>query len=133
MPPPIRIRRDRCGAGRRLRLHGTNVFAGHLDVRDTGAIERFLAEAEAASGPADILVNAAGTTAEQPVVGHSDDLWLKIIDTNLNGAFRDDARSCCRAWSRAMGSHHQHQARRPPASAGRTIRPTALESPACWA
>ncbi len=39
-------------------------------------------------GPFDILVNAAGTTAEQPVCGHSDELWLKIIDTNLNGAFR---------------------------------------------
>lgn len=71
-----------------LAAHGTKVFAGHLDVRDTPAIERFLAEAGAACGPADILVNAAGTTAEQPVVGHSDDLWLKIIDTNLNGAFR---------------------------------------------
>jgi NAD(P)-dependent dehydrogenase (short-subunit alcohol dehydrogenase family) len=39
-------------------------------------------------GTFDILVNAAGTTAEQPVCGHSDELWLKIIDTNLNGAFR---------------------------------------------
>ncbi|RVH80138.1 SDR family oxidoreductase, partial [Sinorhizobium meliloti] len=49
---------------------------------------QFVTAAEAACGPADILVNAAGTTAEQPVSGHSDELWLKIIDTNLNGAFR---------------------------------------------
>ena len=34
------------------------------------------------------LVNAAGTTAEQPVCGHSDELWDKIVDTNLTGAFR---------------------------------------------
>ena len=34
------------------------------------------------------LVNAAGTTAEQSVCGHSDALWQKIIDTNLTGAFR---------------------------------------------
>ena len=71
-----------------LARHGGRVHAGHLDVRDTAAIAGFLADAEAVCGPADILVNAAGTTAEQPVSGHSDELWLKIIDTNLNGAFR---------------------------------------------
>lgn len=71
-----------------LAAHGGKVFAGHLDVRDTDDIKRFLAEAETVCGPPDILVNAAGTTAEQPVSGHSDELWLKIIDTNLNGAFR---------------------------------------------
>lgn len=71
-----------------LSAHGTKVFAGHLDVRDADVIKAFLSAAETACGPADILVNAAGTTAEQPVVGHSDELWLKIIDTNLNGAFR---------------------------------------------
>ncbi len=52
------------------------------------AINTFLADAEQPAAPPDILVNAAGTTAEQPVSGHSDELWLKIIDTNLNGAFR---------------------------------------------
>lgn len=71
-----------------LTAHGGKMFAGHLDVRDTGAIKAFLGEAEAACGKPDILVNAAGTTAEQPVSGHSDELWLKIIDTNLSGAFR---------------------------------------------
>ncbi|RVI84236.1 SDR family NAD(P)-dependent oxidoreductase, partial [Sinorhizobium meliloti] len=72
----------------RLAAAGTAVYAGHLDVRDSQAIEQFVSAAEAACGPADILINAAGTTAEQPVAGHSDELWLKIIDTNLNGAFR---------------------------------------------
>jgi len=71
-----------------LAEHGGVVHAGHLDVRDTDAIRAFLADAAAACGPADILVNAAGTTAEQPVCGHSDALWEKIIDTNLTGAFR---------------------------------------------
>ena len=67
---------------------GGPVFAGHLDVRDAAVIDDFVARAEAACGSFDILVNAAGTTAEQPVCGHTDALWLKIIDTNLNGAFR---------------------------------------------
>lgn len=64
------------------------VFAGHLDVRDEESISTFIGEAEGQCGPFDILVNAAGTTAEQPVCGHSDALWQKIIDTNLSGAFR---------------------------------------------
>ncbi len=67
---------------------GVRVHAGHLDVRDTQAARAFLAVSETACGPADILVNAAGTTAEQPVCGHTDELWDKIIDTNLTGAFR---------------------------------------------
>jgi NAD(P)-dependent dehydrogenase (short-subunit alcohol dehydrogenase family) len=73
---------------KRLSAFGTAVYIGHLDVRDVDAIEQFAAAAEAVCGPADILVNSAGMTAEQPVTGHSDELWLKIIDTNLNGAFR---------------------------------------------
>jgi 3-hydroxybutyrate dehydrogenase len=72
----------------RLEKLDVQVFAGHLDVCDSAAIDAFVAAAEAVIGPVDILVNAAGTTAEQPVCGHSDELWLKIIDTNLNGAFR---------------------------------------------
>lgn len=71
-----------------LCAHGTKVHAAHLDVRDGDATARFMAEAQTATGAADILVNAAGTTAEQPVCGHSDALWEKIVDTNLTGAFR---------------------------------------------
>lgn len=71
-----------------LAAKGVKAFAAHLDVRDSASIAAFIRSAETACGPADILVNAAGTTAEQPVCGHSDELWLKIVDTNLNGAFR---------------------------------------------
>lgn len=72
----------------KLAAHGTKTYAAHLDVRDQGSIDGFVATAEAALGPVDILINSAGTTTEQPVCGHSDELWAKIIDTNLTGAFR---------------------------------------------
>lgn len=68
--------------------YGTKIHAGHLDVREPTSVDAFVAEVERRCGPIDILVNAAGTTAEQPVCGHSDALWQKIIDTNLTGAFR---------------------------------------------
>jgi NAD(P)-dependent dehydrogenase (short-subunit alcohol dehydrogenase family) len=79
---------DAIGAVReKLAAKAVEVFAGHLDIRDGRSIAGFIAAAEATCGPADILVNAAGTTAEQPVCGHSDELWHKVIDTNLTGAF----------------------------------------------
>lgn len=90
----------------RLAGHGGKVFAGHLDVRDGGAIDAFLDAARAECGPPDILVNAAGTTAEHPVCGHPDALWDKIVDTNLTGAFRM-IRACLpgmieRGWGRVI-------------------------------
>ena len=62
--------------------------AAALDVGSTASVNDFVAGAVAAIGPVDILVNAAGITAEQPVCGHDDALWDRIIDTNLTGAFR---------------------------------------------
>lgn len=63
-------------------------FAAALDVASTASVTGFVDAAVAAIGPVDILVNAAGITAEQPVCGHDDALWDRIIDTNLTGAFR---------------------------------------------
>src|SRR5687767_15803213 len=68
---------------RKVRVH-----ASHLDVRDNSSVEDFVRKSAVVCGAADILVNAAGTSAEHPVCGHPDDLWQKIIDTNLTGAFR---------------------------------------------
>ncbi len=63
-------------------------YAAALDVASTRSVTDFVAGALAAIGPVDILVNAAGITAEQPVCGHDDALWDRIIETNLTGAFR---------------------------------------------
>ena len=62
--------------------------AAALDVTSTASVAKFVTGAVAAIGPIDILVNAAGITAEQPVCGHDDALWDRIIDTNLTGTFR---------------------------------------------
>ena len=42
----------------------------------------------AAFGKVDILANAAGITAEKLICGHSEQLWLKVMDVNANGPFR---------------------------------------------
>src|SRR5215510_1571805 len=59
-----------------------------LDVRRADSVEAFHAAAVNAFGKVDILINAAGVAAEQPICGHSEALWLDIIDTNLSGYFR---------------------------------------------
>ena len=52
------------------------------------SVEAFHGAAVAAFGRVDILVNVAGIAAEQPICGHTEALWLDIIDTNLSGYFR---------------------------------------------
>lgn len=67
---------------------GGAVRGDMLDLIDPRSVESFCARAADWLGAADVLVNAAGVTAEQPVQGHSDELWQQIIETNLTGAFR---------------------------------------------
>ena len=71
-----------------LSAHGQTVVIAHLDVCDTDSVDAYMSQIQAQVGPIDILVNSAGVTAEQGVIGHSEQLWHRIIDTNLTGAFR---------------------------------------------
>ena len=48
----------------------------------------FHQQAHAALGAFDILVNAAGVSAQEAMVGHSDETWNAVLDINLTGCFR---------------------------------------------
>lgn len=85
---------------------GVPAFADALDVRETASVERFVAAAEAALGPIDILVCAAGISAMAGIEGHPEALWHDVIDVNLNGVFRC-VRACLpgmrrRGWGRII-------------------------------
>lgn len=71
-----------------LLKYGQDVCLGHLDVRDSDSIDSFIAQTRAELGTIDILINCAGITAEQGVVGHSETLWHDVLETNLSGPFR---------------------------------------------
>ncbi len=98
------------------------VHAGHLDVGEVAAVEAFMGEAEAALGPVDILVNSAGTSIQSPLSGHTEEDWLTVINTNLNGAFRMTSAALpgmmARGWGRiiniastaARSAHVEHAA-----------------------
>jgi NAD(P)-dependent dehydrogenase (short-subunit alcohol dehydrogenase family) len=67
------------------------------DVRDAAQVDAAVAEATAALGPIDILVNAAGTGANHPAEDFPDAVWADQLALNLSGTFY-----CCRAVGRGM-------------------------------
>jgi NAD(P)-dependent dehydrogenase (short-subunit alcohol dehydrogenase family) len=67
---------------------GVRCVATDLDVCSVDSIRAFHKAIRDELGEVDILCNAAGITAEHPVSGHSEDLWLKVFDVNTNGVFR---------------------------------------------
>lgn len=71
-----------------IRAFGVECFAAGLDVRDDASVESFFTNATAALGPIDILVNAAGVSAQEEMIGHRDATWSSVIDINLNGCYR---------------------------------------------
>lgn len=61
-----------------------------VDVRDKRAVERFVAEASAATGHVDILVNNAGGVLGQvgrPLENVTPEQWQDIFNVNVTGAF----------------------------------------------
>jgi NAD(P)-dependent dehydrogenase (short-subunit alcohol dehydrogenase family) len=74
------------------------IVAKSGDVADTAGITAVLDESFAEFGKIDILVNNAGVMDEMmPAAECSDELWEKVIDTNLKGPF-----VICRRWLNGM-------------------------------
>lgn len=57
------------------------------DVTDSSAVNRVVAEAQAAHGRLDILVNCAGGGARTGFVDLDDAMWFAELNKNLTGAF----------------------------------------------
>lgn len=67
---------------------GVRAIATNLDVCSMDSVQAFYDLTLNTFGKIDILANAAGISAEQTICGHSDRLWDKVIDVNLNGVYR---------------------------------------------
>ena len=70
-----------------IRKLGRRTVAIPLDVRDYGAIQKMVKEAEAAFGQIHILVNNAGCNVRKPALEVTWDDWNLVVDTNLRGSF----------------------------------------------
>ena len=66
---------------------GRCVHSINMDVSDVGSCRRGVAEAAEKLGGLDILVNNAGVEQVCSSLDIEEDLWDRIIDTNLKGAF----------------------------------------------
>jgi NAD(P)-dependent dehydrogenase (short-subunit alcohol dehydrogenase family) len=73
-------------AGEIARTAGTAV-AVEVDVTRADRVAAAFAEAEAALGPIDVVVNNAGVALTRAALAIDEDDWDRIVDTNLKGAW----------------------------------------------
>lgn len=65
-----------------------NWLSQPCDVTDREQVDALADAAEARFGMTHILVNSAGVVAYSPFAEMSETEWMRVIDVNLNGAFR---------------------------------------------
>ena len=80
-----------------IRALGRKAVPVELDVTDVALCRTAIAEAVAGLGGVDILVNNAGIEQICPSLDVEEELWDRILDTNLKGAF-----FCAQAAARLM-------------------------------
>jgi len=66
---------------------GRQVSSYHLDVTDHAQVQAVIAEAAAAKGRLDVLVNNAGWSKIEPVAEMSTETWQRCLDVDLTGTF----------------------------------------------
>jgi 3-oxoacyl-[acyl-carrier protein] reductase len=70
-----------------LKAAGGRVLSFRADVSEHARAAQAVEETVARLGRLDILVNAAGTTADAPLWEMSEEQWRRVLDVNLKGAF----------------------------------------------
>jgi NAD(P)-dependent dehydrogenase (short-subunit alcohol dehydrogenase family) len=70
-----------------LRAGGARVHTIGFDVADPEEARRAVAETVETMGRFDVLINNAGTDVTLPIDELSEENWLRVIGTNLNGPF----------------------------------------------
>jgi NAD(P)-dependent dehydrogenase (short-subunit alcohol dehydrogenase family) len=71
-----------------IRSDGGTAHAVPLDVTDTTSVKAAVAKAVDLAGGLDIVVNNAGVADTHPSMNLPEENWRRVIDTNLDGAWR---------------------------------------------
>lgn len=66
---------------------GGQAAACPVDVRQRSSVEALVEAAVARWGRLDIMVSNAGITDREPFLDMTDELWQRVLETNLSGAF----------------------------------------------
>ena len=66
---------------------GENCKAYKLDITDSNAVNTVIADIEKSFGEIFVLVNNAGIAEQSLFTDITDEMWHKMIETNLSGAF----------------------------------------------
>lgn len=84
------IDRDAANAGKvagELTEQGLEAVAFELDVTDSAAVDRVVADVEAKLGPIAILVNNAGISQFKALLEMTEEDWDRVLTINLKGTF----------------------------------------------
>ena len=73
-----------------------------LDVTDAASVAAAFERASSALGPLTVVVNNAGIAVTKPLLDQTEEDWLRVIDVNLNGAWR-----VAQAAARHMAQHQR--------------------------
>jgi ketoreductase len=79
---------DVAAVAKTMREDGHRVDGAACDVRSTEQVDAFIAAALDRFGRIDVLVNNAGRSGGGPTAQITDELWLDVMDTNLNSVLR---------------------------------------------
>jgi NAD(P)-dependent dehydrogenase (short-subunit alcohol dehydrogenase family) len=77
---------------------GGSALAISCDVRSRESVEAAVAKVVDWRGKVDILVNNAGIYPPSPFIAVTEDQWVDVMDTNINGPFRF-SQACARVMS----------------------------------
>jgi 3-oxoacyl-[acyl-carrier protein] reductase len=80
-----------------VKAAGRKAFATQGDVSKSKDVDRMVADADAALGGLDVLVNNAGVFPRSPFLDLSESEWDQVLDINLKGSFL-----CAQAVARRM-------------------------------
>ncbi|MEO7744379.1 MAG: glucose 1-dehydrogenase [Usitatibacter sp.] len=72
----------------RIASEGGRAIAVPMDVTDAGSVAAAFAQATQSVGAPDIVVNNAGIAQTRPALELTEDDWRRVMDTNLDGAWR---------------------------------------------
>lgn len=75
------------GAKRRVEAHGSRVITVEADVADSRAVVDAFGRVEAELGPIDAVHNNAGISIVSPLTETTDDVFHRLVNTNLAGSF----------------------------------------------